>query len=89
MALGAGTTQVLKHIVGEGIKAALIGMAVGLPGAYFVGRIMRNQLYNVAAIDGPALLGVTLVLLTSALMACYAPARHATKIDPLAALRQE
>ena len=89
MALGAGTAQVLKHIVGEGMRSALVGMAVGLPGAYFVGRVMRSLLYNVGAIDGPALLGVTAVLLTSALLACYWPARRATKIDPLVALREE
>jgi len=88
MALGAGTLQVLRHIVGEGMRAALIGMAVGLPGAYFVGRIMRSQLYNVASIDGPALLVVTAVLLVSALLACYWPARRAAKIDPLVALRE-
>jgi len=89
MALGAGTAQVLKHIVGEGMQSALIGMAVGIPGTYFVGRVMRSLLYNVGAIDGLALLGVTAVLLTSALLACYWPARRATKIDPLVALRQE
>ena len=86
MALGAATAHVLKHIVGEGMRAALIGMAVGLPGAYFVGRIMQSQLYNVAAIDGLALIGVAAVLLSSALLACYWPARRATKIDPLVAL---
>ncbi|HVM74445.1 MAG TPA: ABC transporter permease [Candidatus Saccharimonadales bacterium] len=89
MALGAETGHVLKHVVGEGMKAALLGMAVGLPGAYFVGRIMRNQLYNVAAVDGFALVGVSLILLLSALLACYWPARRATKIDPLVALREE
>ncbi|HTP69826.1 MAG TPA: ABC transporter permease [Dongiaceae bacterium] len=89
MALGAGTQQVLKHIVGEGMRAALVGMAIGLPGAYFVGTIMRSQLYNVAAVDGLALLAVTVVLLTSALLACYWPARRATRIDPLVALREE
>jgi len=89
MALGAGTAQVLRQVVGEGMKAALIGMAVGLPGAYAVGRIMRSQLYNVSAIDGRALLGVTIVLLAAALLACYWPARRATKIDLLVALREE
>jgi predicted permease len=89
MALGASTGQVLRQIVGEGMRAALIGMAVGLPGAYFVGRILRSQLYNVSAIDGRALLGVTAVLLASALLACYWPARCATRIDPLVALREE
>jgi putative ABC transport system permease protein len=71
------------------MKAALIGMAVGIPGAYFMGRVMRKQLYNVAASDGFALLGVTFVVLASAFLACYWPARRATNIDPLVALRQE
>jgi putative ABC transport system permease protein len=89
MALGAGNSQVLKLVVGEGMWAALIGMAIGFPGVYFVGKTLKVFLYNVGALDVRALLGVALVLLASALAACYIPARRATKIDPLAALRQE
>jgi predicted permease len=89
MALGAGSRQVLKLVVGEGMRAALIGMAIGLPGVYLVGKTMKGLLYNVGAIDARALLAVTTVLLLAALAACYIPARRATKIDPLAALRQE
>jgi putative ABC transport system permease protein len=89
MALGAGSTHVLKLVVGEGMWAALIGMAIGLPGVYFVGKTLKSILYNVGALDGRALIGVALVLLASALLACYLPARRATRIDPLAALRQE
>ena len=70
-------------------KAALIGMALGLPGAYLVGKTLKSLLYNVGAFDVRALIGVAIVLLASALVACYVPARRATKIDPLAALRQE
>jgi len=69
--------------------AALIGMAIGLPGVYLVGKTLKSILYNVGALDGRALVGVALVLLASALLACYLPARRATRIDPLAALRQE
>ncbi len=89
IALGAGTPHVLKQLVGEGMTSALIGMAVGLPGVYFVGKTLRSLLYNVGAIDVRALLAVATILLASALLACYAPARRATKIDPMTALRQE
>lgn len=89
MALGAGNAHVLKLVVGEGMWAALIGMAIGLPGVYLVGKTLKSLLYNVGALDARALVGVALVLLASALVACYVPARRATRIDPLAALRQE
>jgi putative ABC transport system permease protein len=89
MALGAGSAEVLRLVIGEGMRAALIGMAVGLPGVYLVGKALKSLLYNVGAMDMRALLGVALVLLGSALAACYVPARRATRIDPLAALRQE
>jgi putative ABC transport system permease protein len=89
MALGAGSAQVLRLVVGEGMWAALIGMAVGLPGVYLVGRALKSLLYNVGAMDVRALAGVAVVLLVSALLACYVPARRAAKIDPMAALRQE
>src|SRR5580692_6169447 len=89
IALGAGSPQVLKLVVGEGMRAALIGMAIGLPGVYLVGKTLKGLLYNVGAMDVRALIGVALVLLAAALVACYVPARRATRIDPLAALRQE
>jgi putative ABC transport system permease protein len=89
MALGAGSAQVLRLVVSEGMWAALIGMAVGLPGIYLVGRSLKSLLYNVGAMDVRALTGVAVVLLASALVACYVPARRATKIDPMKALRQE
>ena len=89
MALGAGSSHVLRLVVGEGMLAALMGMAIGLPGVYFVGKTLKGLLYNVGALDVRALTGVTIVLLASALVACYVPARRATRIDPLAALRRE
>ena len=89
MALGAGSPQVLRLVVGEGMWAALIGMAIGLPGVYLVGKTLKGLLYNVGAMDLRALIGVALVLLAAALVACYIPARRATRIDPLSALRQE
>lgn len=89
MALGAGRGQVLGLVIGEGMKSAVIGLAIGLPGVYFVGRALKTLLYEISAVDVRALSGVVAVLLVSAMLACYLPARRATKIDPMAALRQE
>jgi putative ABC transport system permease protein len=89
MALGAGRSQVLLLVIREGMKSALIGLALGLPGVYFLGRTLKSLLYDVSAFDVRAFAGVAIVLLVSALLACYLPARRATKIDPMAALRQE
>jgi putative ABC transport system permease protein len=89
MALGAGSAQVLRLVVSEGMRAALIGMALGLPGVYLVGKTLSKLLYNVGAMDVRALIGVAVVLLGAALLACYVPAKRATKIDPISALRQE
>jgi putative ABC transport system permease protein len=89
IALGAGTREVMRLVVGEGMWAALLGMAVGIPGVYLVGKMLKTMLYNVGALDVEALLGVALVLLGAAVVACYLPARRATRIDPLVALRQE
>jgi putative ABC transport system permease protein len=89
IALGAGDAQVLRLIVGEGMWAVLIGMAIGLPGVYLVGRALKGLLYNVGAMDWRALTAVGVVLLAAALLACYVPAQRATKIDPIGALRQE
>lgn len=89
IALGAGSSQVLGLVVSEGMRGALLGMAIGLPGVYLVGRVLKSVLYNVAALDVRALTAVGIVLVAAALLACYLPARRATRIDPLAALRQE
>ena len=85
IALGAGSREVLRLVVGEGMWAALLG----IPGVYMVGKMLKTMLFNVGALDVRALVGVTLVLLGAALVACYLPARRATRIDPLVALRQE
>jgi putative ABC transport system permease protein len=89
MALGAGPRQVLRLVLQEGMLLALIGLGVGLAGTYFVGRLMQTILYRVSALDPPAITGVTAVLLLSALLACYIPARRATQVDPMVALRDE
>jgi putative ABC transport system permease protein len=89
IALGASPERVLRLVVGEGTLLALIGLILGLGGAYFVGRAMKSVLYEVDAIDPLSVVLVALMLLLSALFACYVPARRAMRVDPLVALRQE
>jgi putative ABC transport system permease protein len=89
IALGASPAQVLRLVLREGILLALGGLLLGLGGAYFVGRLMKSLLYQVNAMDPTAVSAVTAVLLLSALLACYIPARRATRVDPMVALRDE
>jgi putative ABC transport system permease protein len=89
MAVGAGSRQVLLLVLKEGMLLALAGLVLGLGGTYFVGRAMRSVLYQVSAIDVASVGAVAVVLLMAAILACYLPARRATRIDPMAALRCE
>src|SRR5260221_4192979 len=86
MALGAGPRQVLRLVLQEGMLLALLGLGAGLAGTYFVGRLLETTLYRVSALDPAAITGVTAVLLLSALLARYIPARRATPLDPTPAL---
>jgi len=89
MALGASRAQVVRTILGEGAVMACTGLVLGLIGAYFVGRAMSGTLYGVRSFDLPAFSAVGALLLTSALLACYVPARRAAAVDPTKALRAE
>jgi predicted permease len=89
MALGAARAQVLRLVLQEGVSLASVGLLIGLAGAYFVGRTMKSILYGVSATDSATLGAVMAVLLLSALLACYIPARRATRVDPMVALRNE
>jgi putative ABC transport system permease protein len=89
MALGAGEGQVLGLILKEGMTLGLIGLLIGLAGSYGIGRLMRGMWYGIGSMDPVAFSIVATVLMLSALLACYVPARRATQVDPMAALRQD
>jgi predicted permease len=89
MALGAAGGQILRLVLREGVTLALFGLVLGLGGAYLVGRAMQANLYGVSALDVRALGAVAFVLLAAALLACYFPARRASRVAPMVALRDE
>lgn len=89
MALGAGHDQVLAQIMREGMSLALVGLALGFAGAISVGRLMRGMRYQIGTFDTTAFSTVAMILLASALIACYVPALRATRVDPMQALREE
>jgi len=89
VALGARSRDVLAMVVGQGLRAVLIGILIGVLGSLALTRFVQSLLFGVSATD-PLTLGSMILLLTSAaLFACYIPARHATKVEPMVALRYE
>ncbi|HUJ31623.1 MAG TPA: FtsX-like permease family protein, partial [Candidatus Acidoferrum sp.] len=88
-ALGATRLDVLRLVVQHGIRLALTGAAFGMVGALILARLMSSLLYGVKPSDPPTFLAVFAVLVGVALVASYIPARRATKVDPMVALRQE
>jgi putative ABC transport system permease protein len=89
MALGAERRDVLRLIVGQGLALTLFGVGAGLALAFVVTRVLQRFLFGVGATDPLTFLGVALLLTLVALLACWLPARRATKVDPLVALRHE
>jgi putative ABC transport system permease protein len=89
MALGAQTRDVLRLVVSQGMKPVFIGLAIGIASAFALGRLITSQLYDVSAHNPALLAGSTLLLGTTALIACLLPARRAAYVDPIQALRAE
>jgi ABC-type antimicrobial peptide transport system permease subunit len=89
MALGAQTADVLRLFVMQGMSLVAVGALIGLLGALALTPVMKGLLFGVSATDPLTFAGVALLLALIALTACYLPARRATKVDPLVALRCE
>ena len=87
--MGAQPGRVLGLVVGQGMRLALAGLTLGLLIAFAAMRVLSSLLYGVSAHDPFTFAGVVLVLAVAAVLACYIPARRATKVDPIIALRYE
>ena len=89
MALGAQPAEILWLVVGQGMKLAALGAAAGLVAAVAIARLLRNQLFHVSAFDPPTFVLMAAALIGAAMLASYIPARRATRVDPMVALRYE
>lgn len=89
IALGAQRSDVFKLVVGQGLLLVLVGVVMGTAGAVALTRFIESMIYGVSPTDGPTFVVVSLIVTLVAFLACYLPARRATRVDPLVALRYE
>jgi putative ABC transport system permease protein len=89
MALGAQRSEVMRLILGHGARMVVVGVAIGSVAALGLTRLMTNQLFGVTAHDPLTFAAVAGVIILTAVAACYVPARRATRVDPMVALRAE
>jgi putative ABC transport system permease protein len=89
VAMGAQKKNVMQLVVGQGLRIAAIGITIGLVVAFSLSKFLASQLYGVSSRDPWIFAGITLVLAATSVLACWIPARRATKVDPLVALRYE
>jgi predicted permease len=89
VALGATPRDVLRMVLGQGVRTILIGAAIGIAGSFALTQTVSSLLFGVTATDPLTFAGVTFLLIAVALLACYIPAHRATKVDPMVALRYE
>jgi putative ABC transport system permease protein len=89
MALGASSRDILGDVVGEGLRMTGVGLAIGFALSLAAGAALKSVLYGISPTDARTYAGVFGLLAAASLLACYLPARRATRIDPIQALRQE
>jgi len=89
IALGADAARVRRMVIGDGLRLVAVAVVVGLALSIGAGRFLRNQLFGIPATDTLTFVAVTAVLGGVALLACYIPARRASRVDPLVALRMD
>jgi len=92
MALGAERREIFRMVIGQGLRLALAGLVIGTAAALILTRLLSSfshLLYGVSPSDPPTFIGVALLLISVSVWACYVPARRATKVDPIIALRYE